>query len=154
MGPCSSVKDRTSYSMITDAEEKGLITPGKSVLIEATSGNAGIRLSFLATILQKGMKGEVQKEEEILANTPNIYILQQFDNLVNPKTKERRLMEEEDDGVHSCGAIMKEEEAGISIAPSVKLQGRRRQLHVELGTSQTLIKPISSIRHHLPFFSN
>ncbi|CAI2718739.1 cysteine synthase A [Nitrospina watsonii] len=114
--PGGSVKDRIALAMIEDAEKKGLIQPGATI-VEPTSGNTGIGLSlvgafkgyevvlvmsenmsmerrlllesFGATLelsrAEFGMQGTIERAEELVAEHPDFFMPQQFNNPANPE---------------------------------------------------------------------
>ncbi len=117
--PCGSVKDRPALSMIEDAEERGKLKAGGTI-IEATSGNTGIALAFIAaargyklvvtmpdsmsyerrklfllfgarvelTQAHLGMRGAIEKAEELRREIPGSFIANQFGNPANPRAHE------------------------------------------------------------------
>ena len=120
MNPAGSVKDRIAKAMIEDAEQRGIIQPGATI-IEPTSGNTGIGLAAIAasrgyhailvmpeTMTQerrnqlkaygaeivlteghRGMRGAIEKANQLAEEIPNSFIPAQFDNPANPEVHRR-----------------------------------------------------------------
>lgn len=114
--PGGSVKDRIALAMIEEAEQKGTLTPGATI-IEPTSGNTGVGLAWVSTVKgyktiltmpetmslerqnllkamgaqlvltpgNQGMKGAIDKANELCKTVPEAIILQQFENPANPE---------------------------------------------------------------------
>jgi cysteine synthase A len=123
--PLGSVKDRIGMAMIDEAERRGILKPGGTI-IEPTSGNTGIGLAFVAaargykviltmpdtmslerrTLLamlgakliltpgSEGMRGAIAKADQLLQNTPEAWMPQQFNNAANPAIHTKTTAEE------------------------------------------------------------
>jgi cysteine synthase A len=124
--PGGSVKDRIGLSMIDAAERAGLIRPGKTTIVEPTSGNTGIALAMVAaargyrcvlvmpdsfsverrTLLRaygaelvltpgsQGMSGAVAAAAAMVADDPDAFLPQQFENEANPAAHRATTAEE------------------------------------------------------------
>ena len=122
--PGGSVKDRIGRAMIEDAEARGVLGPGATI-VEPTSGNTGIALAMIAAergyrcvltmpeamsterrallaaygaevVLTQSplMCGAVEQAEVLVRTTPGAVMLRQFDNPANPAIHERTTAEE------------------------------------------------------------
>lgn len=114
--PGASIKDRIALAMVNDAEARGILTPGGTI-IEPTSGNTGIGLAMVAAVKgyrlilvmpesmsverrklmsaygaefdltprEKGMKGAIERANQLREQYPGSWIPMQFDNPSNPE---------------------------------------------------------------------
>ncbi|MDO5145711.1 MAG: cysteine synthase A [Eubacteriales bacterium] len=120
LNPTGSVKDRIAIAMVEDAEARGILKPGGTI-IEPTSGNTGIGLAAVAaakgyhmiltmpetmsverrnivkaygaevvlTDGAKGMKGAIEKAEQLQKEIAGSFVPGQFDNPANPEKHEK-----------------------------------------------------------------
>ncbi|MEO5767784.1 MAG: cysteine synthase A [Polyangia bacterium] len=117
--PCGSIKDRIGVAMVDDAERRGILTPG-ATLVEPTTGNTGVALAFVAAsrgyklivtmpermsreraqllryfgaevVETPGalMRDAVARAEELTAEIPGAVMLEQFKNPANPEAHRR-----------------------------------------------------------------
>ena len=123
--PGGSIKDRIALAMVEDAEARGALQPGGTI-VEPTSGNTGIGLAMVAAVKgyklvlvmpesmsierrrlmlaygasfdltprERGMKGAIERAQELVEQTPGAWMPSQFDNAANPAVHARTTAQE------------------------------------------------------------
>lgn len=123
--PGGSIKDRIALAMVEDAESRGALKPGGTI-VEPTSGNTGIGLAMVAAVKgyklvlvmpesmsverrrlmlaygasfdltprEKGMKGAIERAQQLVDETPGAWMPSQFDNAANPAIHARTTAQE------------------------------------------------------------
>jgi cysteine synthase A len=123
--PGGSIKDRIALAMVEDAEARGALKPGGTI-VEPTSGNTGIGLAMVAAVKgyrlvlvmpesmsierrrlmlaygasfdltprEKGMKGAIERAQQLVDETPGAWMPSQFDNAANPAVHARTTAQE------------------------------------------------------------
>ena len=123
--PGGSIKDRIALAMVEDAEARGALKPGGTI-VEPTSGNTGIGLAMVAAVKgyrlvlvmpesmsverrrlmlaygasfdltprEKGMRGAIERAQELVAQTQGAWMPSQFDNAANPAIHARTTAQE------------------------------------------------------------
>lgn len=123
--PGGSIKDRIALAMVEDAEARGALKPGGTI-VEPTSGNTGIGLAMVAAVKgyrlvlvmpesmsverrrlmlaygasfdltprEKGMRGAIERAQELVSQTQGAWMPSQFDNAANPAVHARTTAQE------------------------------------------------------------
>lgn len=123
--PGGSIKDRIALAMVEDAEARGALKAGGTI-VEPTSGNTGIGLAMVAAVKgyklvlvmpesmsierrrlmlaygasfdltprERGMKGAIERAQELIEQTPGAWMPSQFDNAANPAVHARTTAQE------------------------------------------------------------
>ena len=194
--PGGSVKDRIGLAMIDAAEQGGAIGPGRTTIVEPTSGNTGIALAMMAaargyrliltmpetfsverrnllraygaelvlTPGPEGMRGAIARAGELVAEIPDSFMPQQFENPANPAVHRATTAEEiwrDTDGavdvfvagvgtggtLTGVGQVLKERKPGVRVyavepLESAVLSGGRPGPHRIQGIGAGFVPPV------------